>query len=116
MVPSMPQLLNGAMPRSASYRKTFIRPWRKHRKLTLEQLADKAQTTASHLSMLERGQRGYTQEMLEAIAKALGTDVASLLGRDPGEPESIWAVWTEAKPSQRKMIIDLAKTVVKTGT
>lgn len=98
------------------YRRTFIRQWRKHRSLTLEQLAERLETVPSHLSMLERGQRGYTQEMLEQIAEALQTDAASLLMRDPSDPDAIWSVWDQAKAGQRKTIVEIAKTIVKTGT
>jgi transcriptional regulator with XRE-family HTH domain len=65
-------------------RPTFIRQWRKHRGLTLEQLAARLNGMApSNLSMLERGERGYTQDTLESIADALGTDVSALLTRNP---------------------------------
>lgn len=106
----------GAMQKKRAFRRTFIRQWREHRNLTLEQLADRIDMTSSHLSMLERGQRGYTQETMEIIADALQTDVASLLMRDPSEPDAIWSVWDQAKPGERKMIVDIAKTITKTGT
>jgi transcriptional regulator with XRE-family HTH domain len=72
-------------------RPTFIREWRKHRGLTLEQLGEKIDMTASHLSMLERGQRAYTQDTLEAVATALQTDAAALLTLNPQKPEAVWA-------------------------
>lgn len=97
-------------------RRTFIRQWRAHRGLTLEQLAERLEMTASHLSMLERGERGYTQETLEAVAHALQTDPASLLMRDPTAQDAIWSIWDNAKPGERQMIIDIAKTITKTGT
>jgi transcriptional regulator with XRE-family HTH domain len=71
--------------------------------------------TASHLSMLERGERGYTQETLEALAHALQTDPASLLMRDPSDPDGMWSIWDQAKPGERQMIVDIAKTITKTG-
>jgi hypothetical protein len=37
---------------------TFVRQWREYRNLSLDQLADGTDLTQSHLSMLERGQRG----------------------------------------------------------
>ncbi|SDQ98803.1 Helix-turn-helix [Rhizobiales bacterium GAS113] len=74
-----------AMDDEAPFRPTFIRNWRKHRRLTLEQLGDLISMTASNLSMLERGQRGYSQETIEKIAAALQTDVPSLIGRRPGQ-------------------------------
>jgi transcriptional regulator with XRE-family HTH domain len=104
------------MPRNTGFRRTFIRHWRKHRGLTLEQLAARLDMTASHLSMLENGKRGYTQETLERVAEALNTDPASLLMRNPGDPDAIWTVWEQAKPAQRATIVEIAKTIIKTGT
>ena len=62
---------------------TFVRQWREYRNLTLDQLADVTGLTQSHLSMLERGLRGYTQNTLQAIAVALQVDVGQLLTVDP---------------------------------
>jgi len=98
-------------------RRTYIREWRKSRHLTLEQLAERIDMTSSHLSMLERGQRGYAQETLEAIANALQTDAGSLLMRNPGDDGAMWSIWETALPSERKMITEIAKTITKkTGT
>ncbi len=105
-----------SMAKPQRYRRTFIREWRKHRALTLEQLADRLDMVPSHLSMLERGQRGYTQETLEAIASALQADVASLLIRDPTAPDAIWSVWDQAKPGEKRQIVEIAKTLIRTGT
>lgn len=109
-------LFTPGMPRSSRFRKTFIRQWRQVRNLTLEQLADRLEMTASHLSMLERGQRGYTQETLEAIAHALQTDAANLIMRNPEDEDGIWSVWDQAKPGTRRQIVEIAKTLIKTGT
>ena len=98
------------------FRPTFIRQWRKYRGLTLERLADRAGMTAGNLSQIEKGNQGYTQNALERLADALQTDVASLLMRDPTDSEALWSIWDHAKPGERKMIIDIAKTVTKTGT
>ncbi len=68
------------MPR---FSRTFIRVWRQHRRLTLEQLAQRVGMSPSLISMLERGRRGYTQETMEALARALNTDVTALLTRRP---------------------------------
>lgn len=65
------------------YRKTYIREWRKHRHLTLEQLANRVGMTPSGLSLLERGQSGYTQGILEALAEALATTPSALLDVHP---------------------------------
>lgn len=101
------------------YRPSFIRQWRKYRgDMTLEQLADRIEMTASHLSMLERGERPYTQETLEHIAHALQTDAASLLMRDPTRDDAIWSVWEHASTADRNKIVEIARTItgLKTGT
>lgn len=116
--------LNGGMKKSRVLprpkrvlRRTFIREWRKHRGLTQEQLGDRLDLTSSHISMIEAGQRPYTQETLESIAEALQTDPASLLTRNPMDPEGIWSIWDHAKEGERTMIVNIAKQVVgKTGT
>jgi len=81
------------------YKPTFIRAWRRLRNLTQEQLSSRLgemdeDLTPTGLSMLERGERGYTQRTLEAIAEALGTDPASLLMRDPAD-DSFWPLFRE---------------------
>lgn len=98
------------------YAKTFLREWRLYRGLTLERLADRVGMTAGNLSQLERGNQGYTQETLEALAHALQTDVGSLLMRNPTDSEALWSIWDQAKPGERQMLVDIAKTVLKTGT
>lgn len=113
---ALPKPFNARMPRPNKFRRTFIREWRQFRQLTLEQLADRLEMTASHLSMLERGQRGYTQDTLEQIADSLLTDTASLLMRNPQDPDAIWSIWDQAKPGQRRQIVEIAKTLIKTGT
>jgi transcriptional regulator with XRE-family HTH domain len=62
---------------------TYISEWREFRGLTQEQLAERADLTQSHLSMLERAERGYTQNTLQAIAGALQVDVGQLLTVHP---------------------------------
>lgn len=104
------------------YRLTYIRQWREAKGMTLEALAEAIGErtgeglTHASLSRIERGKQPYSQPILEAAAYILGTDVANLLMRDPSDPEAIWTVWDKAKPGERKMIVELAKTVRKTGT
>lgn len=102
------------------FRPTRIREWRKHRKLSLEKLAERLDgidsdlTTASGLSMLERGQRGYTQATIEKIAEVLQTDVISLLTGDPkGDEAAIWGLWRQAAPAERRTLIDVAEAIIK---
>lgn len=104
--------MKAAAPRIAPFRRTFIREWRKHRKMTLEQLAAAIDQVPSNLSMLERGVRGYTQETLEKIASALRTTTAALIERAPGEADAILTLWDQARPRQRQQIVDIARTII----
>lgn len=106
----------GMATQRKQYRRTFIREWRKHRHLTLERLADRVGMTASALSMLERGQSGYTQPTLEALADALMTDPASLIMRNPSDDDAIWSIWDSASPAERTRISSVAKALKDTGT
>jgi transcriptional regulator with XRE-family HTH domain len=96
--------------------RTFIRQWRKHRGLTLARLADRVGTTHATLSRIERSVQPYNQPLLEAIADALGTDPSSLLIRNPEDPDGIWTIWENAAPGVRRQIIEIAKTLLKTGS
>jgi len=104
------------------YKLTFIRQWRESKSMTLEVLAERVGEkiggmTHASLSRIERGLQPYSQPILEAIADELtGGDVASLLMRDPSTPNAMWSIWERAKPGQRQMIVDIANTIVKTGT
>lgn len=109
----------GARPKVV-FGKTFIREWREFRGLTLERLADRVGEkiggfTHASLSRIERGLQPYSQPVLEAIAEALQTEPASLLMRNPNDPEGIWSVWDHAKKGQRQIIVDLAKTIIKSA-
>src|SRR6185437_660286 len=110
------------MPKRISFQKrkirrvTFIKQWRIHRGYTQEQLGGMINTSGSMMSRIESGETPYTQDVLEALAEALRTDPASLLMRDPTNPEAMWSIWDQAKEAQRVMIEEVARTILKTGT
>lgn len=97
---------------------TFLREWRTYHNLKLVEVASSFGITHASLSRIERGLQPYNQELLEFLADRYRTDVASLLIRNPllDDSENIWSIWDQAKPGERKMIVDIAKTLVKTGS
>ena len=97
-------------------RPIFLRQWREYRGLTQKQLAESIGMTHPTIGRIECGKQPYSQAILEAVADRLSTDVASLLMRNPGDPDAIWSIWDQAKPGERRMIMDIARTIVKTGT
>lgn len=94
-------------------RRIFLKEWRKFRGLTQEQLAEKVGMVVSNISQLEQGRQGYSKEGLEALAGALNCEPGHLLSVDPTGPEAIWPIWDIADPAQRRIIVDISKTIVK---
>jgi transcriptional regulator with XRE-family HTH domain len=105
-----------AFQKKRTRRRTFFKEWRLHRGLSQEQLADRLETSVASISRIESGTQPYTQDVLEALAEALTTDPASLLMRNPDDPEAMWSIWDQAKKAERQLIEELARSVVKTGT
>src|SRR5204863_9937591 len=88
----------------AKRRKTFFKEWRDHRGLSQERLAERLDTSVASVSRIETGKQPYTQDYLEALAAALQTDPASLLMRDPSDPDAIWTIWDNAKQGEGQVI------------
>lgn len=91
----------------------FIREWREHRGLTQERLADRLGTSKASLSRIETGKQPYTQDVLEAVAGALGCQAADLLMRNPLDPEAPWTIWEQLKPVQRQQAIRVLKALAE---
>lgn len=94
----------------------FIREWREFRGLNQEQLAERVGISRPHLSKIENGKRKYDQAFLEAAAEALRCAPADLIMRNPAETEGLWSIWDQLPPTQREQIVEIAKTLRKTGT
>jgi hypothetical protein len=73
-------------------RRTYVREWRK--------------------LVAERAGITYTQDGLEALAKALQCDPGQLLMVDPTNDDAIWSMWDRAKPAQRKMIVKVVAAIL----
>lgn len=109
------------MANPKKFLRNFIRQHRLKEGLSLERLAERltnvheVEITHASLSRIERGLQPYNQRQLEAIAEELKTDPASLLIRDPSDPEGIWSLWDQAKPGERRQIIEHSKIIVRNG-
>lgn len=101
----------------AGHARHYIREWRKFRGLTLERLADRINVTAGAIGQLERGEVGYTQPMLEALAEALQTKPGALVSWPPGRDPGMSDILLNATPEQEQTIRTMAEALVrKTGT
>ncbi len=109
----------------------FFRAWRKASGLTLEQAADRIERAsevridAAHsirpigmthatLSRIERGKLPYNQVLLELLAQVYRTDRASLIMRDPSDPEGLWSIWEQLKPGERAQAVEVMKALHRT--
>ena len=79
----------------------FLRQWRDHRKYTLEQAAEYIGMSHGQLSRIERRLQKFDQELLEKLAELYRTDPASLIMRDPTQPDAMWSLWDQAKEAER---------------
>jgi transcriptional regulator with XRE-family HTH domain len=68
---------------------TFIRAWREHHGLTLEELGKRTGFDHSYLSRIETGTKRYNQTVLEALAREFGVVPGVLLMFTPSEYEEI---------------------------
>jgi hypothetical protein len=99
--------------------KQFFRQWRKYRdNMTLEEVAAASGMTAGNISAMERGEQGYTPAGLQALAEVYKTSPGWLLEVNPlEEGDGMMSIWGKANATEKKMIADIAKTIVgKTGT
>jgi transcriptional regulator with XRE-family HTH domain len=102
----------------------FIREWRQSRNLSLRKLADRLVTDTfdpvisyASLSRIEKGDQPYSQEVLEAIADALGTSPASLLIFDPSRDDGLLTIWDKIPVKDRaKALKVLSGFVENDGT
>ena len=94
----------------------YIKQWRKHRGLTQDQLAERIGIDKGYLSKIENGKRRYDQPFLEAAAVALQCSPADLIMRDPSDPAGIWSVWDTLTGPQQVQVVEIAKTLKRTGT
>lgn len=102
--------------RMSKTQRHYIREWRKHRGLTQLQLAERIGIDKGYVSKIENGKRRYDQPFLEAAAEVLRCEPADLIIRDPSDPDGIWAIWDQLKPVERSQVVEIAKTIRRTGT
>ncbi|RRN62792.1 helix-turn-helix domain-containing protein [Caulobacter sp. 602-1] len=101
--------------------KTFIRAWRKHRGMNLEQAIERLELevgypySVAQLSRVERGETGYSQDVLEALAIIYRCEPADLIMRDPAAGDAIWSIWDQLQPVQRIQLVEIGQTLKKAG-
>jgi transcriptional regulator with XRE-family HTH domain len=84
-----------------------VRSLRRERKVTQRELAEQIPMSSGHLSRIETGDYGPpSDEVIERLAEALGTDRIELLrlaGRDPGRRGLEEEILTELREIRREL-------------
>lgn len=94
-----------------------LKAWREFREMTQGELADKVGTNQNMIGYLESGERGLSAKWLRRLAPALQTTPGFILDHDPNTlPSDIVEIWVNANERERRQLIDIAKTLVRTGT
>lgn len=91
--------------------KHYIQEWRKHRRLTQAQFAERMGLSPNHVSKIEAGRVAYTQDLLERAAAVLDCKPTDLLMRDPAGPETIFDLYESMGETQRRQLVEIAKTL-----
>ncbi len=89
-----------------------IREWRKHRKLTQVELAEKIGMARSYLSRIESGKRRYDQNFLENAAEILQCLPSDLIGRSPNDPEDIWGIVERLTLTERRQAAAMLRAML----
>lgn len=105
------------MPDDKNGGPNYLRAWRLFRKLTQEQLAAEAKTTANMIQYLESGERGLSAKWLRRLAPILDTTPGMILDHDPNDLDSdVIDIWANAGAREKRQLSEIAKTIVRTGT
>lgn len=96
----------------------YLRAWRLHAGLSLEELAEKAGSTHQVMGYLERGRTQLSGKWLRKLAPILGTTPGRLLDYHPDDFRNNFALgWAEtATEQQLRQIDEIARTITRTGT
>lgn len=104
------------IPKNRPRQKTYLRAWRKFRKLSQEKASGLIGNDRSTLSKIEAGKVPYDQILLEAAADAYGCTPADLLMRDPASiPSVIFDEISKLPKEHQTHVMEIVGTFKKTG-
>jgi transcriptional regulator with XRE-family HTH domain len=92
-----------------------LRAWRKHNRMTQQELADAVGTAKSVISDLERGVVQLSDKWLRRLAPVLKTQPGHLLDYDPAELDNdIIDIWSRIDATDRPQAVRILRAL--TGT
>jgi transcriptional regulator with XRE-family HTH domain len=97
--------------------KNYLRQWREFRKMSQDDLAEKAETTKSVISLLENEKRPLSSKWLRRFAVILETQPGHILDVDPNEIDNnIIDIWATLSKTDRQQAAKILRTFKATGT
>lgn len=94
----------------------YLQAWRKFRRITQDELAERVGTTKAVISLLESGQRPLSAKWLRKLAPALQTTPGHLLDHDPESlPTDMLALWADIDARDRPRALRVLESF-RTGT
>jgi transcriptional regulator with XRE-family HTH domain len=101
----------------ATDERNHLKAWREKRGLSQEELAEKAGTTKSVISLLENEKRPLSAKWLRKFAEALNTKPGYILDHDPNElNDDVFDIWDRIAAGDRSQAVRVLSTFAKTGT
>ena len=94
-----------------------LRAWREFRDMSQERLAEMSGTSHQVIGYLERGRTQLSAKWLRRLAPPLETTPGMLLDHDPHDLDrDLIDLWLNAPELERRQIVSIARTIVRTGT
>lgn len=94
-----------------------LRAWRKHNRMTQQELADAVGTAKSVISDLERSVVQLSDKWLRRLAPALKTQPGYILDHDPSDLDTdIINIWAHIDVVDREQAARVLRSFMKTGT
>lgn len=95
----------------------YLREWRKHRRMTQQELADAINTSKSAISDLERFNLQLSPKWLNRIAPVLETQPGYILDYDPDDiPTDVIDIWQRIPDRDRERAARVLREFTRTGT
>lgn len=101
-------------PKNGKPHRPYFREWREKTGKTQEQVAERIETSKATVSRMEAGKSQYNAGYVQALADALDVEPEQLFF-DPARP-SVDALLKNATPEQRRQVLAVVETMLRTGT
>lgn len=97
-------------------RPVYIREWRKYKKMTQQEVADRLDMQQGTISKIEKREYPINLDFLEKLAFVFGIDVADLLTVNPLKPDApklVYSQMRKASTETQKTVMSIVEALLK---